>query len=211
MLPLIDDFALPLCERSGDVANRNIVVILSGQHTGISADTTSLFSRKQQEKIPQKSADKHLFQCYRVKHGRKSCRQQNIPKRTIKRNGGALRPKMAAALLLVLFREIWGWDHNPKQLNNQQRGSHRRSGNAHGARDDLVETSCHGWGCKQSRPLPRAVRAATLCPRCPHRRGASCKYGGKENPSDYTSDYKRQKFEFQIFIVTKPPVTRKSS
>ena len=47
VLPLIDDFALPLCEKSGDVANRNIVVILSGQHTGISADTTSLLSRKQ--------------------------------------------------------------------------------------------------------------------------------------------------------------------
>ena len=43
--------------------------------------------------------------------------------------------EMAAALLLVLFREIWGWDHNPKQLNNQQRGQHRRLGNAHGARD----------------------------------------------------------------------------
>ena len=114
----------------------------------------------------------------------------------------------------------------------QQRGSHRRLGNAHGARDDLVEascvsfasvqarklnhyaasplptkpsgfagsprrasekkrtvgslgrlhhaaqsvwthnvrparkTGCRGWGCKQSRPLPRAVRAAKLCPRC---------------------------------------------
>ena len=47
VLPLIDDFVLPLCERSGDVANRNIVVILSGQRTGISADTTSLLSRKQ--------------------------------------------------------------------------------------------------------------------------------------------------------------------
>ena len=43
---------------------------------------------------------------------------------------------MAAALLLVLFREIWGWDHNPKQLNSQQRGSHRRLGKAHGARED---------------------------------------------------------------------------
>ena len=43
---------------------------------------------------------------------------------------------MAAALLLVLFRKIRRWDHNPKQLNNQQRGSHRRSGNAHAARDD---------------------------------------------------------------------------
>ena len=45
---------------------------------------------------------------------------------------------MTAALLLVLFRKIWRWDHNPKQLNNQQRGQHRRLGNAHGARDDLV-------------------------------------------------------------------------
>ena len=26
--------------------------------------------------------------------------------------------------------EIWGWDHKPKQLNNQQRGQHRRLGNA---------------------------------------------------------------------------------
>ena len=34
MLPLIDSFALPLCERSGDVANRNIVVILSGSTYG---------------------------------------------------------------------------------------------------------------------------------------------------------------------------------
>ena len=32
--------------------------------------------------------------------------------------------------------EEWGWDHNPKQLNSQQRGQHRRLGNAHGARDD---------------------------------------------------------------------------
>ena len=43
---------------------------------------------------------------------------------------------MAAALLLVLFRKIRRWDHNPRQLNNQQRGQHRRLGNAHGARDD---------------------------------------------------------------------------
>ena len=34
MLPLIDNFALPLCERSGDIANRNIVVILSGSTYG---------------------------------------------------------------------------------------------------------------------------------------------------------------------------------
>ena len=38
--------------------------------------------------------------------------------------------EMAAALLLVLFRRNRGWDHNPKQLNNQQRGQHRRLGNA---------------------------------------------------------------------------------
>ena len=63
----------------------------------------SIQNRQQQEKILQKSADKHLFQCYRVKHGRKSCRQQNNPKHTMKSNEGALRPKMAAALLLVLF------------------------------------------------------------------------------------------------------------
>ena len=44
--------------------------------------------------------------------------------------------EMAAALLLVLFKKIRGWDHNPKQLNNQQRGQHRRLGKAHGARDD---------------------------------------------------------------------------
>ena len=34
--------------------------------------------------------------------------------------------EMAAALLLVLFKKIRGWDHNPRQLNNQQRGQHRR-------------------------------------------------------------------------------------
>ena len=28
------------------------------------------------------------------------------------------------------------------------------------------KTGCRSWGCKQSRPLPRAVRAAKLCPRC---------------------------------------------
>ena len=32
--------------------------------------------------------------------------------------------------------EIWGWDRDPKQLNNQQGGQHCRLGNAHGARDD---------------------------------------------------------------------------
>ena len=76
----------------------------------------------------------------------------------MKNNEGALRPKMAAALLLVLFRKIRGWDHNPKQLNNQQRGQLRSLFRR--------KTGCRGWGYKQSRPLPRAVRAATLCLRC---------------------------------------------
>lgn len=179
---------------------------------------------------------------------RKSCRQQNIPKRTIKRNEGALRPRMAAALLLVLFRgkrEVG--NSNPKQLNSQQRGQHRRLGNAHGARDDLVEascvsfasvqarklnhyaasplptkpsgfagsprrasekravgslgrlhhaaqpvwthnvrpahkTGCRGWGCKQSRPLPRAVRAAKLCPRCSPSPGRELQIRRKRKP-----------------------------
>ena len=55
---------------------------------------------------------------------------------------------------------------------------------------------------------------STSCESChatdhavPHRWGASCKYGGKENPSDYTSDYKRQKSEFQIFIATNVATT----
>ena len=34
VLPLIADFVLPLCEISGNVANRNIVVILSGSANG---------------------------------------------------------------------------------------------------------------------------------------------------------------------------------
>ena len=108
--------------------------------------------------------------------------------------------EMAAALLLVLFKKIRGWDHTSKQLNSQQRGQHRRLGNAHGAREDPeaasfrragnapwaalagcimppnlfghttsglhVRQAAMRWGCKQSRPLPRAVRAAKLCPRC---------------------------------------------
>ncbi len=39
------------------------------------------------------------------------------------------------------------------------------------------KTGCRGWGCKQSRPLPRAVRCQSLSALFPHRRGASCKYG----------------------------------
>ena len=50
--------------------------------------------------------------------------------------------EMAAALLLVLFRGNKGvGNSNPKQLNNQQRGQHRRLGNAHGAREDPEATS----------------------------------------------------------------------
>ena len=101
----------------------------------------------------QRAIDKRLFWCCHVKHSRESCRQQNIPKRTIKRNEGALRPKMAAALLLVLFRRNMGVGSQPKQLNNQQRGQHRRLGNAHGARDDLVEASCVSFASVQARKL----------------------------------------------------------
>ena len=66
---------------------------------------------------------------------------------------------MAAALLLVLFREIWGWDHNPKQLNNQQRGQHRRLGNAHGARDDPEAASF-----RRARNAPWAALAGCIMP-----------------------------------------------
>ena len=44
--------------------------------------------------------DKRLFWRYHVNRDRKSCRQQNISKRTMKSNEGALRPRMAAALFL---------------------------------------------------------------------------------------------------------------
>ena len=94
-----------------------------------------------------------------MEHGRKSCRQQNIPKRTMKSNEGALRPRMAAALLLVLFREIWGWDHNPKQLNSQQRGSHRRLGKAHGAREAPEAVSF-----RRARNAPWAALAGCIMP-----------------------------------------------
>ena len=182
-----------------------------------------------------------------MNRNRKSCRQQNIPKRTMKRNEGALRPRMAAALLLMLFGRIRRWEQLPKQLNNQQRRQHRRLGKAHGARDDLVEascvsfasvqarklnhyaastlptkpsgfagsprrasekravgslgrlhhaaqpvwthnvrpahkTGCRGWGCKQSRPLPRAVRAAKLCPRCSPSPGRELQIRQKRKP-----------------------------
>ena len=77
----------------------------------------------------------------------------------MKNNEGALRPRMAAALLLVLFREIWGWDHNPKQLNNQQRGQHRRLGNAHGAREDPEAASF-----RRARNAPWVALAGCIMP-----------------------------------------------
>ena len=85
----------------------------------------------------------------------------------MKRNEGALRPKMAAALLLVLFREIWGWDHNPKQLNNQQRGQHRRLGNAHGAREDPEAASFRRagnapWAALAGRIMPPNLFGHTM-------------------------------------------------
>ena len=42
----------------------------------------------------------------------------------------------------------------------------------------------------------------------PYRRGASCKYGVRENHSDYCNDYKRQKAEFQISIATNVATTK---
>ena len=49
--------------------------------------------------------------------------------------------------------KIWRWDRSPKQLNNQQRGQHRRLEKAHGARDDLVEASCVSFASVQARKL----------------------------------------------------------
>ena len=67
---------------------------------------------------------------------------------------------MAAALLLVLFRGKGGvGNSNPKQLNNQQRGYHRRLGNAHGARED-PETS----NFRRARNVPWAVLAGCIMP-----------------------------------------------
>ena len=66
---------------------------------------------------------------------------------------------MAAALLLVLFREIWRWDYNPKQLNSQQRGQHRRLGNAHSARDDPEAVSF-----RRARNAPWAALAGCIMP-----------------------------------------------
>ena len=51
-----------------------------------------------------------------------------------------------------------GWDHKPKQLNNQQRGQHRRLGKAHGARDD-PEASF-----RRARNTPWAALAGCIMP-----------------------------------------------
>ena len=59
-------------------------------------------------KILKCDIDKSKIGWYPRKHSREICRQQNIPKRTMKSNEGALRPRMVAALLLVLFRENMG-------------------------------------------------------------------------------------------------------
>ena len=44
------------------------------------------------------------------------------------------------------------------------------------------KTGCRGWGCKQSRPLPRAVRAAKLCPRCSPSPGCELQIRRKRKP-----------------------------
>ena len=74
--------------------------------------------------------------------------------------------------------KIWGWDHNPKQLNNQQRGQHRRLGNAHGARDDLVEASCVSFASVQARKLNHY--AASPLPTKPSGFAGSPKTGERE-------------------------------
>ena len=56
----------------------------------------------------QRAVDERLFWCYHVKHSRKSCRQQNIPKRTIKRNEGALRPNNGRSASFGALREKYG-------------------------------------------------------------------------------------------------------
>ena len=78
----------------------------------------------------------------------------------MKSNEGALRPRMVAALLLVLFRGNKGvGNSNPKQLNNQQRGQHRRLGNAHGAREDPEAASF-----RRARNAPLAALAGCIMP-----------------------------------------------
>ena len=52
-----------------------------------------------------------------------------------------------------------GWDHNPKQLNSQQRGQHRRLGKAHGAREDPEAASF-----RRARNAPWAALAGCIMP-----------------------------------------------
>ena len=66
---------------------------------------------------------------------------------------------MAAALLLVLSGRIRRWKYTPKQLNNQQRGQHRRLGNAHGAREDPEAVSF-----RRARNAPWAALAGCIMP-----------------------------------------------
>ena len=66
---------------------------------------------------------------------------------------------MAAALLSVLSGRIRRWKYTPKQLNNQQRGQHRRLGKAHGARDDPEAVSF-----RRARNAPWAALAGCIMP-----------------------------------------------
>ena len=136
--------------------------------------------------------------------------------------------------------KIWRWDHNPKQLNKQQRGSHRRLGNAHGAREDpeaelpasekrtvgsrgrlhhaarpvwthnvwpAHKTGCHALGLKAVKtPVTGCESGQALSALFPIA-GVRAANTAEENHSDYTSDYKRQKSEFQIFIATNVATT----
>ena len=66
---------------------------------------------------------------------------------------------MAAALLSVLSGRIRRWKYTPKQLNNQQRGQHRRLGKAHGARDDPEAVSF-----RRARNAPWAALTGCIMP-----------------------------------------------
>ena len=66
---------------------------------------------------------------------------------------------MAAALISVLSGRIRRWKYTPKQLNNQQRGQHRRLGNAHGAREDPEAASF-----RRARNAPWAALAGCIMP-----------------------------------------------
>ena len=67
---------------------------------------------------------------------------------------------MAAALLLVLFRGNTGVGSQSQTTeNNQQRGSHRRLGNAHGAREDPEAASF-----RRARNAPWAALAGCIMP-----------------------------------------------